>query len=250
MTTKPDDYNAKQLAAGALTPTHISALVAHWQRSKGLTVDGMAGPVTLRSILPDDDRPATSDDLQIADGWLIGYDVTSAPAHSTWYGGLLSGAKPGGVVAHYSATAAGTAAAMAKRRMVSFATAAAQDPELKKRGPTSWHASIETNGAIVQMVPFTNVAHHAGGTTARHIPGLGHANYTAAGIELIGFGDKFPDAQVRAACRVWRALVRYYAIPRALAMISHQSIDPTRREDPGPVWMTQHAENVLRFAFA
>jgi len=26
-------------------------------------------------------------------------------------------------------------------------------------------------------------------------------------------------------------------------------IDPTRREDPGPVWTTQHATNVLDFCY-
>jgi N-acetyl-anhydromuramyl-L-alanine amidase AmpD len=69
------------------------------------------------------------------------------------------------------------------------------------------------------------------------------------GIELVGFGKVFTTAQVNTAARVWRALVSHYAIPRDLAMITHESIDPTRRDDPGPVWMGQHAANVLDFAY-
>lgn len=46
-----DDFNAAQLAAGKLTPRHITALVRHWQSQHlPLDVDGAAGPATIASI--------------------------------------------------------------------------------------------------------------------------------------------------------------------------------------------------------
>ena len=93
------------------------------------------------------------------------------------------------------------------------------------------------------------MAWHAGSPTAQPVPGLGNANAHTVGIELVGSGKVFPSAQVNAAAQVWSALVRAYNIPRALAMITHQSIDPTRRDDPGPVWMGVHAAGVLDFAY-
>jgi murein DD-endopeptidase MepM/ murein hydrolase activator NlpD len=49
--TSAIDYNAAQLAAGALTAAHITELVRFWQAGhKGLEVDGMAGPATIATI--------------------------------------------------------------------------------------------------------------------------------------------------------------------------------------------------------
>ena len=83
----------------------------------------------------------------------------------------------------------------------------------------SWHLTIDADGSVVQMIPLDRVAWHAGGPGSRPIPGLGWANMHTVGIELVGDGRAFPEAQVAAACAVWRALVRAYSIPRAFAMI-------------------------------
>lgn len=74
-------------------------------------------------------------------------------------------------------------------------------------------------------------------------------NACAIGIELEGYGQVFPEPQVVAACRVWRALVNAYGIPRELAMLEHSRFDPERRADPGPIWMAGHAGRVLVHAF-
>lgn len=52
----PDDYNAKQLADGALTTTDITTLVRYWQAKHGLDADGMAGARTLASVRPVETR--------------------------------------------------------------------------------------------------------------------------------------------------------------------------------------------------
>ncbi len=113
----------------------------------------------------------------------------------------------------------------------------------------SWHVTIETDGSVVQMIPFSHVAWHAGSSTAKPVPGLGPANYNTVGIELVGYGKDFPAAQVEAAKCVWRAIVQRYGIAREYAMLQHSAIDPDRRDDPGPTWMGQHAPGVLEAAY-
>lgn len=174
-------------------------------------------------------------------GWLVGEGVTRINAHPSWFGGPLS---PRAVVCHVSATNPGTALNMAKRRKRKFGS----DPDDRL---ASWHASVETDGSIVQMVPFSSCAHHAGSKTAKQIPGVGWPNRKALGIELIGWErGPFPQAQVDGYARLLRCIVQHYAIPREFAMVTHASIDPGRRSDPGAVWMSQHAEAVLDRAFA
>ena len=46
----PDAYNQRQMDTGQLTVQHISHLVRAYQLTSGLSVDGMAGPKTLRSM--------------------------------------------------------------------------------------------------------------------------------------------------------------------------------------------------------
>lgn len=223
----PRDYNASQLASGALTANHVTDLVRYWQAGHGLTADGMAGPRTIASL-----------DLAVVDHWLTGSSVTRIAAHPSWYGAARG--NPQGIVAHYTATDGGTGISMARRRSQSRRP---DDPT------TSWHLTIEADGSIIAMVPLDRIAWHAGSATARAVPVLGRANDATIGIELVGHGDVFPVAQVEAAGRVWRALIRHYGIAREHAMITHQSIDPSRREDPGPVWMSEHALGVLARAY-
>jgi hypothetical protein len=250
MTKEADEFNRAEFEAGALQWRHITELVTHWQETHGLTADGKAGTLqtipSLETAIMNRNPPVVvqAEELSIdAAGWPVGPRVQRLEMDDSWHGGTMAAGKPLGIVAHYSATDAGTAVNMAKRRQRMFG----EDPDDRL---ASWHLSIETDGSIVVMVRTHHRAWHAGSATAQPIPGIGSANANTVGIELIGFGKQFPDAQVEAACKVWRALVRRYGIKREHAMITHQSIDPTRRQDPGPVWMAQHAQKVLDFAFA
>ena len=201
-------------------------------------MDGKFGPKTARSVAALFEQPS---ELTInQDGWLVG-DAKAIPAHRTWYGGPLVSGKPKAVVCHVSATHPGSALNMANRRAVPISTGDRK---------ASWHASVEADGTIVQMVPFTHVAWHAGSITARSIPGVGGANARAVGIELIGFeAGPFPEAQVLGYARLLRALRLHYGIERKHAMVTHAWIDPSRRTDPGKVWMENHAERVLDIAY-
>ena len=166
--------------------------------------------------------------------------VTRIPAHSSWSDGPLIHGKPLGIVAHFTDTGPGTSTVMAHNRARAFQTG---------DRAASWHITIDTDGSVVQMIPLDHVAWHAGGPTARPVPGIGSANHNTNGIELVGDGSVFTAPQVTTACAVWRAIVRHYGIPREHAMITHQSIDPERRDDPGPIWMGQHAPVVLSAAY-
>jgi N-acetyl-anhydromuramyl-L-alanine amidase AmpD len=172
-------------------------------------------------------------------GWLQGEGVLHIPSHPSWYYQRLTthDGKPDAIVAHASATRVGTAISMAKRRAV---------PRTKEDRAASWHISIEPH-LIVQQAPLTAGCWHAVG----NIKGVGSANRTSNGIELVGFEKgPWPPEQVDQAKRVWRAIVQHYDIPRDVAMVPHAIIDPERRSDPGKPWMSQHAKAVLDYAYA
>jgi hypothetical protein len=243
----PDEYNVKQIAAGLLTEADITRLTKIAQASlrfPDAEVDGKFGPRTAAAVaafFSDLERPMAP--LKIdADGWLVGEGVTLIPSHRSWFGEGLIGGGPSGTVCHVSDTKPGTALSMAKRRAL---------PWKKPARLSSWHASVETDGGLIQMVPFTRRAWHAGSPTAKPIPGLGFANSYTNGIELIGFTKgPFPELQVIGYARLLRALRIRYGFERAFAMVTHASIDPVRRSDPGKEWETKHARRVLELAFA
>lgn len=264
-----DDYNENELAAGRIKPAHVSELTARFQAANDLPPDGKLGPATrarielLRGRVAGDHPELTPCTGRVAapltitggaltvspQGWLNGPGVVVMPIHRSRYYAHLSTAsgRPAAIVAHYTATDHGSGAGMA-RRLTDKIDLDPNDGDGIDR-QVSWHVSIEGDGAIIQMAPLLVGCWHAGGKTAKPIPGVGAANKTAIGIELVGHGVSFPEAQVNSAARVWRAIVGTYSIPRDLAMVTHESLDPTRKRDPGPVWMRDHAEDVLDHAY-
>ncbi len=196
--------------------------------------------------------PLTVDD----EGWLVGDNVVRAPIDLSWCYPTLGtpSGDPLAIVAHYSATNPGTAMNMARRRANRFRRKMAgmteKDAGVLYDRAASWHVSVESGGTIVQMAPFIVGCWHAASDTAKPIAGAGYANRVSVGVELIGHGKLFPEEQVVAACRLWRAIAQRYAIKRGHAMVPHSLIDPARRSDPGPVWMREHAERVLAYAFS
>lgn len=189
------------------------------------------------------------------DGWLVGDGVTHVPMHKSWrYAGLNTPeGTPNAVVWHYTATDPGTAEGMARRRQkpwTDFAAEYRKDNPGKTVPQNSWHLSIETYGGIVQMAPLITGTWHVGSDTAIPIKGLGWANRVSNGIELVGHGKAFPQAQVIDAARVLAAIVDAYKVERKYAMIQHAQLDGKRRSDPGPVWMSKHADHVLEYAYS
>jgi AmpD protein len=98
----------------------------------------------------------------------------------------------------------------------------------------SSHVLIRRDGELVQYVPFTRRAWHAGRSCYR---GRAACNDFAVGIELEGHDDvPYEDVQyVRLAALITVLRDRFPGI-RADAVVGHNDIAPGRKTDPGPAF--------------
>jgi hypothetical protein len=240
---KADAYNSGQ----EVTPEMITELTVEFQAAFGILADGMLGPIT-RAALKEQRAfaipPSGFGDLESlyvsSADWLVGRRVYLRPSHPSWYYAHLTSPTPKAIVWHYTATGPNTAENMAERR----ATARSKDDP-----QSSWHITIETNGDIWQMLPFTAGGWHAGGKHSKPIPDVGVANRFAVGIELVSLnGEDYTPAQVEAAARVARAIVNAYPMPKHLASVGHRDIHQTKN-DPGDEWMLDHLPRVIEYAY-
>lgn len=134
---------------------------------------------------------------------------------------------------------------------------------------SSAHVVIDRDGSIIQCVPFTKIAWHAGKSRWGDLVGL---NQHSLGIELANWGDlksagdgwashtgrridqpfignhrngnpgrqrgpigwePYSDEQIDAAAMLVRALISTYQIKE---IVGHDDIAPTRKWDPGPAF--------------
>jgi AmpD protein len=98
----------------------------------------------------------------------------------------------------------------------------------------SAHLLIRRDGEVLQFVPFTKRAWHAGESAFR---GRTRLNDTAIGIELEGEDETpYDNRQYETLAGVLVALFRAYPSlsPRTLA--GHSDIAPGRKTDPGPAF--------------
>lgn len=95
----------------------------------------------------------------------------------------------------------------------------------------SAHFLIRRDGELLQFVPCSKRAWHAGASTWR---GRERCNDFSVGIELEGT-DAIPYASVqyRVLARLLKALYRRY---RFRHVVGHSDIAPGRKTDPGPVF--------------
>jgi N-acetyl-anhydromuramyl-L-alanine amidase AmpD len=176
-------------------------------------------------------------------GWATTDRFIRIPSQPGWYYKKLNtkSGLPLGIVAHYTATAPGTAMQMAVRRR--DRERSSFDPQ-----PGSWHFTVAQDGTVIQQLSLRQGAFHAGSSTAKKLP-IGWANHVTVGIELEGHGDKFTKEQFDSACWLWRAIVVHCGIKREDTMYEHAKIDPTRRNDPGKLWMGTYAPDLLNYVF-
>lgn len=97
-----------------------------------------------------------------------------------------------------------------------------------KQSGVSAHLVIGKDGSIVQLVPFNVSAWHAGRSDYQ---GRANVNAFSVGIENVGIGDEWPDAQVEAIRAVVQALFAAYPMTD---VVGHQDVAPGRKADPGP----------------
>ena len=98
----------------------------------------------------------------------------------------------------------------------------------------SAHLLIRRDGELVQFVPFTERAWHAGESCFRQ---QHRCNDYSIGIELEGEDETpYEDVQYDTLVEVLAALVRAYPGISARDIAAHSDIAPGRKTDPGPAF--------------
>ena len=103
----------------------------------------------------------------------------------------------------------------------------------------SAHYVVEEDGHVLQLVPDTARAWHAGvGSWA----GQSDINSRSIGIEIVNGGHDwprpdgtlppYPDAQIRAVIALCQRLIALHHIPQT-RIVGHSDIAPARKADPG-----------------
>jgi len=98
----------------------------------------------------------------------------------------------------------------------------------------SAHLLVRRDGEVIQFVPFTERAWHAGKSRFR---GRSRCNDFSIGIELEGDDDTaYDDRQYQVLAAVLRAVSQTYPdlSPREIA--GHCDVSPGRKSDPGPAF--------------
>ncbi len=103
------------------------------------------------------------------------------------------------------------------------------------RGLTvSSHLFIRRDGALIQFVPFSRRAWHAGASCYRDRE---DCNDFSIGIELEGDDETaYSDPQYTALIKVIEALQTTYSSLCARRIAGHCDISPNRKSDPGPAF--------------
>jgi len=106
----------------------------------------------------------------------------------------------------------------------------------------SAHYMIGREGEILEMVPLTNQAYHAGKSEWH---GKKSCNGFMVGIENIGeYGVEFTDKQYESNARLCAQLMTEYGF--GLNMITgHEFVSPGRKKDPGPTFNWQHLHELI-----
>ena len=95
----------------------------------------------------------------------------------------------------------------------------------------SAHFLIRRDGELLQFVPCSRRAWHAGASSWQ---GRERCNDFSIGVELEGADNvPYPDAQYSVLARLTRALSRRYPIA---SIAGHDQIAPGRKTDPGPAF--------------
>jgi len=100
------------------------------------------------------------------------------------------------------------------------------------RSRVSAHVFIRRDGALLQFVPFTERAWHAGASSFR---GRDCCNDFSIGIELEGCDwQPFEAVQYRRLASLLRLLKATWPAIGADRLVGHSDIAPGRKTDPGP----------------
>lgn len=125
--------------------------------------------------------------------------------------------------------------------------AAALDLLCKPGSGVSAHYLVFEDGRIIQLVPESRRAWHAG---AAFWAGETDVNSCSIGIEIANPGHEhgypdFPRRQIAALTVLCRSIQTRYAIP-SVRVLAHSDVAPARKQDPGEKfpWRTLHDSGV------
>jgi len=108
----------------------------------------------------------------------------------------------------------------------------------------SAHLLIRRDGKIVQYVPFTKRAWHAG---VSQLNGRENFNDFSIGIELEGTDDiKYEEIQYQQLGLVTFLLMQVYPKITPENLVAHSTIAPTRKTDPGPAFLWEKYRSMLQ----
>jgi AmpD protein len=98
----------------------------------------------------------------------------------------------------------------------------------------SAHLLIRRDGELIQFVPFTHRAWHAGASRFR---GRRCCNDFSIGIELEGEDETpYSDSQYEVLVAVTQAILTAYSGLSARRIAAHSDLSPGRKTDPGPAF--------------
>ncbi|HSY07006.1 MAG TPA: 1,6-anhydro-N-acetylmuramyl-L-alanine amidase AmpD [Steroidobacteraceae bacterium] len=107
----------------------------------------------------------------------------------------------------------------------------------------SAHALIRRGGQVVQYVPFSERAWHAGESSYE---GRSACNDFSMGIELEGTDDlAYEDAQYESLARLIQALLAAYPSLSRERLVGHSDIAPGRKTDPGSAFSWERLRRLL-----
>lgn len=107
----------------------------------------------------------------------------------------------------------------------------------------SSHLFIRRTGEIIQFVPFTARAWHAGES---FFQGKTRCNDFSIGIELEGTDNHpYEEKQYQQLGKVITLLRRIYPAITPDRIVGHEDIAPGRKTDPGPAFDWKHLEGIL-----
>lgn len=107
----------------------------------------------------------------------------------------------------------------------------------------SSHLLIKRNGEIVQFVPFTQRAWHAGES---YFNGKTHCNDFSIGIELEGTDEiHYEPSQYKELIYIIHLLKKAYPAITNDRIVGHADIAPGRKTDPGPAFDWHYLKGCL-----
>ena len=107
----------------------------------------------------------------------------------------------------------------------------------------SSHLFIKRTGEMIQFVPFTKRAFHAGES---FFDGKTRCNDFSIGIELEGTDDlPYESIQYQQLVRVIQALIEAYPSISLSRIVGHSDIAPSRKTDPGSAFDWNYLKGML-----